>query len=346
MLPYVSPEMLRALLEYWDRPQNSARNNDRHKHLDQFVRSNLPTNGDIGRDCLDASAHHARTINFAEPNLPRFENENCKRKGFPMDTYPPTQVLRSHMLNLLRLSQRTIDCCMKGCETGNMEFFAPILIPSQNLDELHQIISVLTHELKTTVLLDDAQVRFVQASEAICAALAAAYNHLLEIARETYILCKSGLPARSTSLVRRCEEVNGWARLCTIAAFEQNVEHATAVLKSQRNTWLSLRPTHPRSGDDQSLCSHEFAIARAVDDIGGLFRAVAESIVFWLDQPSNTLSSQEGDELLLMAGKRGTRTCAQKRCTNVIKKVRSLCRICRDRQDLIAGPGRVVSSSH
>ena len=143
------------------------------------------------------------------------------------------QVLRSHMLNLLRLSQRTIDCCMKGYETGNMEFFAPILIPNQKLDQLHQIISELTDQLKTTVLLDDAQVRFVQASEAICAALAAAYNHSLEIARETYILCKSGPSGRSTFLVRRCEEVNGWARLCTIAAFEQNIEHATASLRAR-----------------------------------------------------------------------------------------------------------------
>ena len=117
MIPHVSPEMLRALLEFWDRPQNSARKNDRQKHLDQFVRSNLLTNGNIGRDSLNASARPTRTINFAELNLPRIENEDCKRKGFPMDTYPPTQVLRSHMLNLLRLSQRTIDCCMKGYGT-------------------------------------------------------------------------------------------------------------------------------------------------------------------------------------------------------------------------------------
>lgn len=211
-----------------------------------------------------------------------------------MDTYPPAQVLRSHVLNLLRLSQRTIDCCMKGYETGNMEFLAPILIPSRRLDELHRIIQELTHELKTTALLDDAQVRFVQASEAICAALATAYNHSLEIARETYILSKTGLSGSSTSLVRRCEEVNGWARLCTIAAFEQSVEHATAVLKSQSNTCL-FRSTHPRSGGDQGLCSHEFAIARAVDDIGAQCRVVAESIVFWLDQPNDTLSSQPRD---------------------------------------------------
>lgn len=295
MIPYVSPEMLRALLEYWDRPKNSARNNDRQKHLDQFVQSNSPTNGDIGRDGLNASARLTRTTNFANPNLPRIENEDWKRKGFPMNTYPPTQVLRSHMLSLLRLSQRTIDCCMKGYETGNMEFFAPILIPSQGLDELHQIIPELTHELKTTVLLDDAQVRFVQACEAICAALATAYNRSLEIARETYILSTGGLSGRSTSLVRRCEEVNGWARLCTIAAFEQSVAHATAVLKSQRNTCLSLRPTHRRNGDDQSLCSHEFAIARAVDDIGAQCRVVAESIVFWLDQPNNTFSTDQQD---------------------------------------------------
>ena len=231
-----------------------------------------------------------------------FENEDWKKKGFPMDTYSPTQVLRSHMLNLLRLSQRTIDCCMKGYETGNLEFFAPILIPSRKLDELHQIISELTHELKTTVLLDDAQVRFVQASEAISAALATVYNHSLEIARETYILSKSGRSGRSTSLVRRCEEVNGWARLCTIAVFEQSVERATEVVKSQRNTRLALRPTHPRNGDDQSLCPHEFAIARAVDDIGAQCRLVAKSIVFWLDRPNNTLSSQQRDEQLLMAG--------------------------------------------
>ena len=222
---------------------------------------------------------------------------------------------------------------MKGYETGNMEFFAPILIPSQKLDQLHQIISELTHQLKTTVLLDDAQVRFVQASEAICAALAAAYNHSLEIARETYILCKSGPSGRSTFLVRRCEEVNGWARLCTIAAFEQNIEHATAVLKSQRNTWLSLRPTHPRRGDDQSLCSQEFAIARAVDDIGAQFRPVAESIVFWLDQP-NILSPRSRE--MSTCSWQGTRTRARKRCTNGVQKVSSLRRICRDRQDLIA----------
>ena len=218
-----------------------------------------------------------------------------------MDKYPPTQVLRSHMLNLLRLSQRTIDCCMKGYETGNLEFFAPILIPSRKLDELHQIMAELTQELKTTVFLDDAQMRFVQASEAICAALATAYNHSLEIARETYILSKSGLSGRSTSLVRRCEEVNGWARLCTIAAFEQSVEDATAVLKSQRNTCLPLRSTHPRSGDDKSHCSREFAIARAVDDIGAQYLVVAGSIVFWLDQPNIPFSSQQRDEQPLMA---------------------------------------------
>jgi hypothetical protein len=172
----------------------------------------------------------------------------------------------------------------------------------RKLEELHQIISELTHELKTTVLLDDAQVRFVQASEAISAALATAYNHSLEIARETYILSKSGRSGRSTSLVRRCEEVNGWARLCTIAVFEQSVERATEVLKSQRNTRLTLRPTHPRNGDDQSLCPHEFAIARAVDNIGAQCRLVAKSMVFWLDRPNNTLSSQQRDEQLLMAG--------------------------------------------
>src|SRR5579863_974316 len=100
--------MLRALLGYYDRPQNSARNNDRQKHLDQFVRSNSHRNGDIGLDCLNAPARHTRTINIAEPNPSRIENEDRKRKCFPMDTYPPTQVLRAHLLKLMRLSQRTI----------------------------------------------------------------------------------------------------------------------------------------------------------------------------------------------------------------------------------------------
>jgi len=239
--------------------------------------------------------------NCVEPDVPGIENEDWKRKAFPMDRYRSTPVLRSHLLNLLRRSQRTIDCCMKGYETGNMEFFAPTLIRDRKIDELHQIIPELSHELKTTVLLDDAQLRFVQASEAICAALAAAYNHSLEIARETYIVCKSGLSEGSASLVRRCEEVNGWARLCTLAAFEQNVEHATAVLRSHRNTRLSFRPTQPRSGGDQNLCSHELAIARAVNDIGAQLAVVAQSIVFWLDRPNNTLSSQQRDEYLLVA---------------------------------------------
>ena len=142
------------------------------------------------------------------------------------------------MLNLLRLSQRTIDCCMKGYETGNLEFFAPILIPSRKLDELHQIMAELTQELKTTVFLDDAQMRFVQKSRGHLRRPCHRLQSLAEIARETYILSKSGLSGRSTS-VRRCEEVNGWARLCTIAAFEQSVEDATAVLKSQRRYVLT-----------------------------------------------------------------------------------------------------------
>lgn len=222
-----------------------------------------------------------------------------------MNAYRYSQVLRSQLLDLFRLSQRTIDCCMKGYLTGKIEFLALTRSSGGRWHELHQTITELASDLKTTALLDDAELRFVQSSEAICAALAATYNHSLEIAWETSILLESGLAGESMSLVSRCEEVNGWVRLCTVAIFEGEIEHANAVLRSQGSTWLSRpaspRASHPRTGGNQSICAHELAIGRALDNIAEQFRLIAEAIVFWLDYGNDNLSCQPRYGYLLTA---------------------------------------------
>jgi hypothetical protein len=64
----------------------------------------------------------------------------------------------------------------KGYVTGRMEFLVSIRSSGDRLHKLHQTIKELTCELKTAAQLDDTELRFVQSSEVICAALEAVYD--------------------------------------------------------------------------------------------------------------------------------------------------------------------------
>jgi phosphate uptake regulator len=243
----------------------------------------------------------------------------------------PTQqhVLRSHLLDMAKLSQRAVDYATKGYRLGSPEFCRYVRNGDRQLRELRRSIEALcqkpsSHEpgfhepgsqeprSQEPAIDPDAhpdklnavrQLRFSRSALRIADALHAVCTATAEIAHHSMLLLEDAdwVP-RCEALEKACYLVNRLMCLCIVALFKRECQHAKAVLQSREGRRLfeqafqELRTelhngTGPRSAIPTAL---ELAISNSLKQIANQTHEIAEAIVFWLEGKKCVVESGAG----------------------------------------------------
>jgi len=215
-----------------------------------------------------------------------------------MDTEQALQLLRLHLLDMAKLSQRAVDYATKGYRLGSPEFCRYVRRGDHQLGELRRNIIGLCQKLMPHGLAADAdafidepaansKLRFPQSALRICDALHDTSIAAAEIAHHTMLLLEdSDWVPGCEALEKVCYLVNRLMCLCIIALFKREGQHAEAVLQNNEGGRLFERALHELRSDLSRRAAIpvalELAITNSLKQIARQTNEIAEAIVFWL----------------------------------------------------------------
>jgi phosphate uptake regulator len=243
-------------------------------------------------------------LNASSFDIPKFNQENGRKdtrknaavaslratssssRGFmkQTDIHQFIQTLRLHLLDMSRVSQRGVDYSIKAYRLGGPEFCASVRDNTDEINILHREITEIAQELLLMELARESDLRFSLASARICNALQAMHSQAVEIAGNTMRLLENG-GLRCTDLGTMGDVVNGLVRLCVVSLFDEGIEHAQTVLRSDgvehlfETTFFDwYRTIDPRA---RTQAGYELAITKNLSQIVRQTHEVADAIVFW-----------------------------------------------------------------
>jgi hypothetical protein len=221
-----------------------------------------------------------------------------------MDIQQHTKVIRSQLLEMLRLSQRVVDYSIKSYELGSAELCGHVLNNEHKFCELRRAVEVRCRKLLVEGLPIDSDPGFVWSALRICSALHATYIAAAEIARNTLLSLESGQLLEPLTLKDMGQFVNRLVRLCTVALFKEEVQHAETVLQNQgigRLFELIVYRPHsdiPRWMDTRS--TFELAIMKSLGQISKQTHTMAGAITVWMESKSCLdVTGEERDRIVL-----------------------------------------------
>ena len=225
----------------------------------------------------------------------------------------PTQqhvdVLRSHLLDMAKLSQRAVDYATKGYRLGSPEFCRYVRNSDDQLRELRRSIAALcqkpvspepgsqeprsqepavdpdAHPIK---LAATRQFRFSRSAMRIADALHTICTATAEIAHHAMLLLEDAdwVP-RCAALEKACYLVNRLMCLCIVALFKRERLHAEAVLHCREGRRLFEQAFHELHNCPGRQCpiptALELAISNSLKQIANQTHEIAAAIVFWLE---------------------------------------------------------------
>jgi phosphate uptake regulator len=203
-----------------------------------------------------------------------------------MDIRENIRVLRLHVLDMTRLSQRSIDYAVKACALGSPESCRGVCDSTFEIDALHCQIQETARELLALNIPGAADFRFVLSSERIGNGMQALHLHAVEIAERCLRLLEVGRKPGCAEINAMGDSVNGLVRLCVVALFEKEKRHADTVLgigrierrfETNLYKWLRTLDHAARAGVE---C--ERAITRHLSCMARQAHEIADAIVFWL----------------------------------------------------------------
>jgi phosphate uptake regulator len=215
-----------------------------------------------------------------------------------MDTQQNIQALRLHLLDMSKLSQRSVDYAIKGYRLGSPEFCRYVRRGDRQLRELRRRITDLCQNLPVKELAVDAEGltgdlaagregRFSPSALRICGALQATCTAAAEIAHHTMLLLEDARVPACAALEKVCYLVNRLVCLCIVALFKQESQHAETVLQNQEIGRLFEQAFHDLRNDiDRRItisAALELAITNSLRQIARQAHEIAEAIVFWLE---------------------------------------------------------------
>jgi len=219
-----------------------------------------------------------------------------------MDTYQYAQVLRLHLLDMARVSQRGVDYAIKAYKFGVFEFCKSVRDDTYEIDVLHREITEIARDLLMMKLRGEPDLRCVLASEQIANALRAMHRHAVEIAANSMRILENGGGLGCTELPTMGDLVNSLVRLSVVALFQEELEHAELVLRcngigrlleSTFYDWYrTIDPSErAQAGFEREITRHLSQVARQTHEIAG-------GVVFSL-QDLGDRSGDEADEQAL-----------------------------------------------
>ena len=225
----------------------------------------------------------------------------------------PTQqhvhVLRLHLLDMAKLSQRAVDYATKGYRLGSPEFCRYVRNGDHHLRELRRSIAALCqksapkeHMSEEPADKPDAtrQLRFSRSALRIADALHAVCTATAEIAHHSMLLLEdANWTPRCEALEKACYLVNRLMCLCIVALFKRERQHAEAVLQSREGRRLfeqAFHQLHNGAGRQSAIpTALELAISNSLKQIANQTHEIAEAIVFWLEGKKCVVASGAGD---------------------------------------------------
>jgi phosphate uptake regulator len=208
-----------------------------------------------------------------------------------MDLHQHIYVLRLHVLDMTRLSQKSVDYSVKACALASPQMCTAVRDRSFEIDALHCEIAETAQELLGLHIPGDADLRFVLSSERIAHAMQALHLQAIEIAEQCLQLLEVGGKLGCTEIAAMGDIVNSLVRLNVVALFEEEKQHAEAVLGAGRMERLFetifcdwLRTLDP-AASARTEC--ERAITRRLSSMAREAYEIADALAFWLEDADN-----------------------------------------------------------
>lgn len=204
-----------------------------------------------------------------------------------MNSHQYTQTLRLHLLDMARVCQRGVDYSLKAYSLGCTECCTMVRNNAPEINMLHLEIAEIAREVLLMEIRDESDLRFVLSAERICDALQEIHVLADDIATNSTRLFESSTGTECKELVSMGDVVNRLMRLCVVALFEEDIDHAETVLRSDGvEREFETRFFDRISTLDRRECAeavYEIAVADSLSQMARELREVANAIMFWLN---------------------------------------------------------------
>jgi phosphate uptake regulator len=219
-----------------------------------------------------------------------------------MNTHEYSKILRLHLLDIARETQRGVDYAIKAYKLANPEFCSIVRECTYDIDVLHREITELVRELLAMELPGESTLRYILASERIANAMRVMHGQAVEIAANSMRIVENGGGLGCVDLATMGELVNSLVRLSVVALFEEDVEHAELVQRCSGVGRLFGSTFYDwyRTLDHRARAQAEFerSITKHLGHVALQACEVAKAIVFWLDDSLGTLVADAGERTL------------------------------------------------
>jgi phosphate uptake regulator len=204
-----------------------------------------------------------------------------------MNSHQYIQTLRLHLLDMARVCQRGVDYSLKAYSLGSSECCSLVRNNSPEIDTIRLEIDEITQDILLMEISDESDLRFVLSADRIRNALQGIHVHAEDIATNSMRLLESSRRKECKELVSMGDVVNRLMRLCVVALFKEEVEHAESVLRSNgfqrefETNFFDRLSTADRSGSTEDV--YEISVADSLTHMARELHEVANAITFWLN---------------------------------------------------------------
>jgi phosphate uptake regulator len=198
------------------------------------------------------------------------------------------RVLRSELFAMFRLSQRALDYSIKAYQLGSPELCRHVGQDNEEVRNLHYCIVERARTLSASGLLVDSDLHFISSALRICRALHITYAAAIGIAQKTMLNLEGERTTVSPTIEEMGHLVNGLMRLCIVALFNEQIQHAKTVLQNDGTAqWFDLAISRSYERPIQRTDAHtkfELALRKNLDQVARQTYEIADAITFWLDR--------------------------------------------------------------
>jgi hypothetical protein len=206
-------------------------------------------------------------------------------------------LLRTHLLRMAMLSQRAVDFAIKAHVLGGSEVYRHFCKYDEEWRSLQRCIGERGRRLYASGMPVDAGSTGAHAALRIYSALYVTYTAACEIAHIGSRMVERELQIPSGCLEEIGPLINRRVRLCTVALFQKDLQHARTILHDHPGwRWCELALCRTRSllmQKSGEQARYTVAIARALGQIAEQAYEIAQATPLWLETDKRLSSPLE-----------------------------------------------------
>ena len=205
-----------------------------------------------------------------------------------MTSHNDIQILRSKLIAMTRLTQRTVDYSIKAFQLGRPELCRAIQNCREEMCTIRNWIADHGRAILATRTPVHPDARFVCAALRISTALEVAHAAAYNIARHSALRFAEGWTPVSAEVHDGGTFVNSLLCLCILSLVNRDVRHATKVLQNGdagQSFDLAVYLAHHELAQRASTHARfELALIRYLDGIVGQVREIADALLQWHEE--------------------------------------------------------------